>query len=149
MKNVKIIAVSILAVLAIGAVFLKVANDNKKSDKKGAVVMIKMDELKKKIENKDDFVLVITQEGCIHCKNYAPTIKKVANKYGINIYDLNLTDLTKTEYKELATIANSSGTPTTIFFKDGEETSTLDRLNGAVSTSKLVSRLKKLGYIGD
>ena len=149
MKNVKIIAASILALIAVGTVFLKVANDNKNNNQKSNVVSIKFSELKEKIENKDDFVLVITQEGCSHCKNYAPTIKKVSNKYDIKIYDLDLTKLSDEEKKELVTIANVSGTPTTIFFKDGEEKSTLDRLNGAVSESKLVSKLKKLGYIGD
>ena len=149
MKNVKIIAASILALIAVGTVFLKVANDNKNNNQKSNVVSIKFSELKEKIENKDDFVLVITQEGCSHCKNYAPTIKKVSNKYDIKIYDLDLTKLSDEEKKELVTIANVSGTPTTIFFKDGEEKSTLDRLSGAVSESKLVSKLKKLGYIGD
>ena len=149
MKNLKIILVSLLAILAIGAVFLKVANDKKKEDENSNVVSIKFEDLKKKIDAKEDFVLVITQEGCSHCQNYAPTIKKVSNKYNIKIYDLSLTALSDDDKKELVTIANVSGTPTTIFFKNGEEESTLNRLVGAVSESKLVAKLKKLGYIGD
>ena len=99
MKNLKIIVVSLLAIIAIGAVFLKVANDQKKEDKKSNVVAIKFNELKEKIDNKDDFVLVVTQEGCSHCKNYAPTMKKVSIKYDIKIYDLDLTKLTDNEKK--------------------------------------------------
>ena len=149
MKNLKLVLVVLVSILAIGAVFLKVANDNKKNDEKSNVVAIKFSELKKKIEDKDDFVLVITQEGCSHCQNYAPIMKRVSNKYNIKIYDLNLTALNDEERKELITIANVSGTPTTIFFKDGEETSTLNRISGEASESKLVEKLKKLGYIGD
>jgi len=143
------ILVSVLFVILAGGIFYK-ANDKifSKTDKNN-FVFISYTELEKKIKNKENFVLVVTQEGCSHCKNFNPTVKKVANNYNIKIYDLNLTKLSDEESKKISTIANISGTPTTIFYKNGEEESTLNRINGETSEKNLINKLKKLGYIGD
>ena len=154
MEKIKLFLISIIAILCIGAFFYKADSvinkkNNNNASNKDNVVFITYDELEKKVNNKEDFVLVVTQEGCSHCKNYAPTVKKVANKYDYKIYDLNLTKLSDDENKKISTIANVSGTPTTIFFKKGVEESTLNRINGETSEEKLATKLKKLGYIGD
>ena len=149
MDKIKIFLITIIGIIAIGGIFYTSNKKIHKDDKKSNVVLINYSELEKKVNNKDDFVLVITQEGCSHCKNYTPVIEKVSKKYNINIYDLSLTDLSDEESKKISTIANVSGTPTTVFFKNGNEESTLNRINGETSESKLVDKLKKLGYIGD
>ena len=120
MDKIKIILVSVLFVILAGGIFYK-ANDkifSKTGENKDNLVFISYTELDKRIKNKEDFILVVTQEGCSHCKNFNPIVKKVANNYNIKIYDLNLTKLSDEESKKISTIANISGTPTTIFYKN-------------------------------
>ena len=139
-------AIVIVVILIVAGVAFFLLSKNMQT---GSVKSISISELKEKIDNKDSFILVITQDGCSHCQNYAPIIREISEEYNIKIYDLNLTNLTKDEKDELINIANVNGTPTTLFFKNGEEESTLNRINGEASSSKLVNKLKKLGYIGD
>ena len=40
-------------------------------------------------------------------------------------------------------------TPTTIFIKDGKETSTYDRIVGATSSTEVIKNLKKHGIMGE
>ena len=47
---------------------------------------LKYDEVIEKIENKDSFVLLISQTTCTHCISYKPKLEEVANKYKIDIY---------------------------------------------------------------
>jgi predicted bacteriocin transport accessory protein len=136
-----------LLVVGIFVIFFianKTSNKNSASDN---VVFIDVSTLEKKIENKDTFVLVLTQDGCSHCQNYAPVLESVAEKYNFKIYDLNLTNVDSSEVSRLNKIANVSGTPTTIFYKDGEEETTLNRISGETTEDKLVAKLIKLGYI--
>ena len=100
-----------------------------------------------KINNKDSFVLVFTQDGCSHCESYAPVLKEVSNKYNIKIYDLNLTKVKSTDIAKVNAIASISGTPTTIFYKNGEEETTLNRISGDTTSDKLIAKLQKLEYI--
>lgn len=148
MEKAKIVLVSFLAIITIGVIFFNV-NNNETTNNDTKVITVSFSELESKINNKDDFVLVISQDGCSHCKNYSPIIDRVSSKYDIEIYNLNLTKLISEDAKKLNNIANINATPTTIFFKNGEEVSTLNRINGEASEKKLVEKLKKLGYIGD
>ena len=134
------IGIGILIILFISLLIFGKNEDN-------SVVLLNMTKLQEKIKNKDTFVLVITQDGCSHCKNYEPIMDTVSQKYNISLYNLNLTTLSSNEYAELKKIANINSTPTTLFFVDGEEESTLNRLIGETSETKLVEKLKKLGYI--
>lgn len=120
-------------------------SSNKKENK--SITYINVSKLKEKINNKEDFVLVFTQEGCGHCESYYPVIESVAKKYNVKIYNINLTSLEKNEINEVNKIASINGTPTTLFFINGEEQTTLNRINGDTTEQKLVKKLKKLGYI--
>lgn len=146
MKNKLIITVIILMVITIFGVFY-FANKTTSKTSKSNVVFIDVEQLEEKIKNKDSFVLVFTQDGCSHCQTYAPVLESVSKKYDIKIYDLNLTKVKSADISRVNTIASISGTPTTVFYKNGEEETTLNRINGDTSESKLVEKLKKLGYI--
>ena len=148
-KNIFIIVLLAILILTFSGVIyysIKKDNDGKEKD---YITYINVKELKNKINNKDDFVLVFTQEGCSHCESYYPIINNVSKNFDIKIYDINLTDLNTEEINELNKIASINGTPTTLFFIDGEEQTTLNRINGQTTEEKLVTKLKKLGYINE
>ena len=108
---------------------------------------IKYEELIDKIENKEDIVLLISQTTCTHCIAYKPKLEDVANEYKVYIYYIDVDLLTDEENIKLKSYVNFSTTPTTIFLKDGEETTAANRINGDASKDKIERKLKTNGYI--
>ena len=104
-------------------------------------------EIVKKIENKESFVFMISQTTCSHCASYKPKIEKVANEHKINIYYIDVDLLNDTEVSELKSYVNYDSTPSTIFIKNGEESSAAARINGDASIEKIESKLKSNGFI--
>ena len=139
--NLLIVIVVIILVAGIAFLFL---SPNLKTD---GVKSININELRDKINNKDSFILVITQDGCSHCQAYLPTIRKIANKYNITFYDVSQTGLNEEDKTFLKNVANTDGTPTTVFIENGEEKATTNRLVGSVPEYRVIERLKVLGYI--
>ena len=146
-KKIYLIILGILILLLI--VSLGILYIRKKEEENTLVYNITMTELEEKISNKDTFILIMTQTGCVHCQSYLPTVRKVSREYAVPFYILNRAELTKEEYKRLNDIANISGTPATIFFTEGEEKTTLNRLTGNIEKSRLVERLISEGYINE
>lgn len=93
------------------------------------------------------FILLVSQTGCSHCESYRPVLNKVLKENKITAYEIDIRKLTEKERKSFNEFATVSGTPTTIFVKNGQEESIPYRLIGNVSSDKIVSRLKDLGYI--
>ena len=59
-----------------------------------------------------------------------------------------MTDLSQKDAEKFLKDYGVDGTPTVLFFKDGKETSTMNRLSGAnVSKDTIKSKLKKNGFI--
>ena len=104
-------------------------------------------ELESKLNNQDSFVLIITQTGCSHCEAYLPVVQNVSNKYKVDFYVLNRTNISDEERTKLKNIAKISGTPTTLFYTSGEEKSALNRLVGQATEYRLVEKLTSEGYI--
>ena len=104
-------------------------------------------ELESKLNNQDSFVLIITQTGCSHCEAYLPVVQNVSNKYKVDFYVLNRTNISDEERTKLKNIANISGTPTTLFYTSGEEKSAPNRLVGQATEYRLVEKLTSEGYI--
>ena len=105
--------------------------------------------LKEKIDNKEKFVLVITQTGCSHCMAYLPVLDEIGKDYKLTFYDINMTNLSDEEKTEFNKLVRISGTPTTIFYTDGEEKTTTSRLVGEKTKEKIINRLKSEGYINE
>lgn len=139
-----LIILLILLFVSLGVLYIR-----KKEEENTLVYEINMQQLEEKINNKDTFILVMTQTGCVHCQSYLPTIKKVSREYGVTFYVLNRAKLSKEEYNRLKDIANISGTPATIFIVDGEEKTALNRLTGSIEKSRLVEKLISEGYINE
>ena len=108
---------------------------------------LKFNKVMEKIQNKDSFVLLMSQTTCSHCKDFKPKLARISKEYKVNIYYIEIDLLTDEQNTELKSYFNFSGTPTTVFVKDGEEKSAATRINGDVSEEKIISKLKSNGFI--
>jgi thioredoxin-related protein len=142
-----ILIIAIILVVALGAFLVYKMAFNTSDDEENSVISIGISDLEEKINNKETFILVITQTDCSHCKQYLPELRKTLKKYNIVAYDLDIKKLDSDGTSTLAKYVTFQGTPTTIFFTDGEEKTTLNRIVGYAAESKIVERLKSLGYI--
>ena len=80
--------------------------------------------------------------------NYNELTTKIENKYKINIYYTDIDKYNKTDLEKFnKLISFDGGTPVTIFIKNGEEKTTATRIEGDVSTDKIIDKLKKNGFI--
>lgn len=113
----------------------------------GNLKELKSNEVIEKIKNKEDFILCVAQTTCSHCEMYKPKLKKIANKYNILIYYINIDKLNKKEEKEFNKYIYTEGTPVTILFKKGEEETTANRIQGNASSKKVEETLKKYNFI--
>ena len=108
---------------------------------------ISFDEIIDKIENKEDFVVVISQTTCSHCASYKPKVEDIANEHKVDIYYIDVDLLTEEENNEFKSYINFSSTPTTVFIKNGEEVTAANRINGDASREKIEKKLKNNGFI--
>ena len=106
-------------------------------------------EIIEKIEDKEDLILLISQTTCSHCENYKPKLKDVAKKHKLHVYYIDVDLLDEDEYDKLNSYLSfaSSGTPITIFLKDGNESTVANRIKGDSSKDKIVKKLKSNGFI--
>ena len=108
---------------------------------------IEYEELIEKIENKEDLIVLISQTTCSHCISYKPKLEDMANKHKIDIYYIDVDLLSDEQRTQLGKYINYDGTPTTVFLKNGEETSAATRINGDASRDKIEKKLKSNGFI--
>lgn len=143
MKSKKrvIVLVSICVVILIGAIIFDVTTS------KSYFKEIKYDNLIEKVNNKDSFVLLVSQTICDHCKNYKPLLREVADDNKVMVYYIEVDLLTKEQQKEFKKLFSFSGTPMTIFVKNGNEETTANRINGAASKDKIIAKFKSNGII--
>lgn len=148
MRKKKNIILGVLICILIILVCVLLFIIGKKSDFK-SIEDIDLTTLKTKIDNKEKFVLVVTQTGCSHCMAYLPVLEEVGEEYKLTFYDINMTNLSDDEKTEFNKLVRISGTPTTIFYTNGEEESTTTRLVGEKTKDKIINRLKSEGYINE
>ena len=100
------------------------------------------------IENKESFPLVIGSSTCSACSMFKPTMEAFISKYNVLVKYIDISKLSEDEYNEFSVLIGFKSTPTTIFFKDGEQTSNYFRIIGSVDLSSVVDAYKRMGYIG-
>lgn len=110
---------------------------------------INYEQLKQKLDNKDTFVLLLGSDTCSACASYEKTMAKVMKDTKVGIFYVNLHNLSEEDYSKIYSKFVVTSTPTTIFIKDGEETSTYNRIIGAAKYEDVIDSLKKHGYIGE
>ena len=99
----------------------------------------------------EKFVLVVESATCVHCQNFMPVLKKFANKNKVNIYYIDLNELSQDDYTNF-TSSNTFfkenkewGTPTTIVIT-GTEVS--DSLVGETDENTLKEFMQKNELMG-
>lgn len=105
---------------------------------------ITYDEYVKKIDDKDTFILFIWQTGCSHCEDFEPKLNEIIKYYGLEIYGLNLKDLDEEQYAKLKNKTFVTGTPATVYFKDGAYES---KLVGDKSEEEIIKFLVDSNYL--
>ena len=139
------IIISLGAITAMIYAAITIKNEEKNNEK--YLIELTYEELKEKIDKKESFVLVYTQTTCAHCHEYKPILTKTLANIDFYAYEIVLDKLKKEDRPKMNDIANVSGTPTTIFIKDGQEINSSSRLIGIQSEDKIIQKLKYLGYI--
>lgn len=141
-KNLIIISSSILIIVITAFIFCNIYFDNKN------FIKLSYNEILEKVSNKEDFVLCVSASECTHCKSYKPKLRKISKDYDIKIYYTDIDKFDDKDYDEFKEkFSFDGGTPTTIFFKDGEEKTTATRIEGDISMEKTIDKLKKNGFI--
>jgi len=140
-KKKVIILVTVCLVVLIGAII------GDKLLSKTYFKKIEYTEIINKIENDESFIFVISQTTCNHCASFKPKITKLARKYKLHIYYIDVDLLSKEEDEEFKKYVKYDGTPATIFIKNGEESSVATRINGDASMEKIENKLKSNGFI--
>ena len=144
MKN-KIFNISIVAFIAIVAILI---GNYILTPKEGELLEVDYDQVLKMIETKEDFVLLVSQSTCSHCATFKPKLKTIAKDHGLDIYYIDYDMEDKDTQDEFLEKFNLSGaTPTTMFFENGKEKSLLNRIEGDLSSTKVLEKLEKMGFI--
>lgn len=133
----KIIVIILICIFIVGCV-------NKKP-----YIEIKYKEFANKIENKESFILYIGSTDCSFCERYEKTLKRVVNKYNVDVYYINVAKekISSEDKTSLNNVVDFSGTPTTVFIKAGEVESRYNRIDGAVTSDKIIEAFVRNGYI--
>ncbi len=135
------VCIVLLIVVVGGLVFNRI-------NRKGEFIELTYSDVMKKIDNKEDLVLCISRTTCSHCESFKPKLEKVAKEYGINLYYIDIDKYSDKEQKEFEGIINYGGsTPTTVFLRDGEESTTSNRINGDASSDRIISKLRSNEFI--
>lgn len=133
------ILICLLVVLSIIYIF-NIKNSN--------LIKLSYSEVIEKVNNKEDFVLCVSASKCVHCKDYKPKLKEISNDYNIKIYFVNVNEFSDGEYETFKQqFSFDGGTPTTIFFKEGVEKTTANRIEGNDKKEKIINKLKSNGFI--
>ena len=102
--------------------------------------------LKNKLENKDSFVLYLTDED--EGKVLKNTLKKVSTDNKIETYYINTTKLNEKDLKSLKELITFDETNIIVFIKKGKEETVLSRIDDLyISQEKLKEEFKNQGYI--
>lgn len=108
---------------------------------------INYDNLKQKVENKEDFILFIGADSCSHCATYKTTLNSIIDEYNVDVYYIDIDKLSQSENSYLNALAPYTGTPTTVFIENGKEESPYNRIEGDMDYEYVVEKLKKNKYI--
>lgn len=107
---------------------------------------VTMDEYLKQITKEGYNFMVIGRTGCGYCEMYEESLNDLLKTYSIDVYYLNIYDITDEDYNKLVNSdsffsTNEWGTPTSMIYKDGE---LVKIINGYRESSKLLSELATL-----
>jgi len=116
-------------------------NDSKKYTE---YTEITYDEYSEKVKNNDSFIMLVYQTGCSHCESFEPKLNDIVKQYNLEVFALNLSNLTDKEYAILKNKTFISGTPSTVYIEDGKYE---DKLEGNKDKEKILEFLVDINYL--
>ena len=140
-KNTLFIIIVIIFLSIIGILLI-----NQLNNQTGELIKTNYKQITKKIDNKEDFILIISRSNCSHCISYKPKVEQIAKKYKIVVYYIDYDEEEKKD-ELLKELKLDGSTPITLFFKNGKETSILNRLEGDVDNDKIIDKFKKMEFV--
>ena len=92
--------------------------------------------------------MVIGSSQCTHCASYKSTMTDIVKKYKIDVFYIDIYQLSEEEMAKLNNKFAFTGTPTTVFVEDGKENDPqFNRIDGAKNFDYIVEKLRKNKYI--
>lgn len=112
-------------VVVIGLIVLSGCQSYERDKSKGEVRALTVENFKKKLSKKEDFVVAITQESCEYCTLFTEMFTKYSSNHRVVLNDIvidndptmNRTDLVKELRKTFPDLQN---TPSIYYVKDGK-----------------------------
>ena len=99
-------------------------------------------------DNSEVIVYIFRGEGCPHCQEYKPIIKKIAGKYKFNLYFFEIDNLNEEEYETLFnTYELSDFTEQIPFTFIVRENKYINGTTGYASQDKTIEYLKSMEII--
>ena len=130
----------IIILMSVCAIFLLTTGC--KNNKLNSYSKLSYEEFNIKKENNDTFPLVIGSSTCSACASYEVVMKQFIENYQVEVFYIDLSELSEDEYNKLRIETSFKGTPTTVYYKDGKLTSQ------AVEIDAVKGFMKENGYIG-
>lgn len=121
--------------------YYEIASDSSYSN----ILTVKLDKVRKMIEDKESFVLLISQTYCSHCIAYKPIYNEVMANNNLLGYDIDVATLSESDFKKFKELFDVSSTPTTLVFVEGEQQEEIKI--GTVTNEELTKFLKKYNII--
>ncbi len=151
MKKILMVLMSLIIITGCGDVTINIYKDYKTTDKveisskkTKTFKNLTYDEYTKKLANKDSFVLFIWQTGCSHCESFEPKLNNIISYYNMDIYGLNLRELTEEEYAMVKNKTFVTGTPALVYFSEGAYDT---KLVGDKEEEDVLDFLVEIGYL--
>ena len=114
---------------------------------KSPVKELSYTKLNEKLENKEDFILMIGATSCTHCDKFKLTLAEVKKRYKVTFYYIDVDKLSSEEESKLKSNFPYTGTPTTVNIINGVEVNSQSRIDGSLDYGVVKKRLIKWGYI--
>ena len=108
------------------------------------IEQVTLTELKRLIEEKKPFILLVSQTTCSHCIVFKPIYNEALKENKVTGLELDLLTLSKEEKNEAKDLLEVSGTPTTMIFIDGEKQTEV--ILGTQDKEYLSNYFKKYGF---
>ncbi|EGG81853.1 hypothetical protein HMPREF9477_01555 [Lachnospiraceae bacterium 2_1_46FAA] len=105
-------------------------NNEKSSDNQVELVSVNLDQIKEKIESKESFFVVITNQECPYCEELYEILDEYKPNEKVQLYDLNFEDFSYDREKVKEVFPSFVGTPNMFYVEDGTIISQYDNMDG-------------------
>lgn len=137
---------NVIILISICTLFLLITGCG--TNKLNSYIEISYTEFVEKKQNGDTFPLVIGSSTCSACATYKVVMEQFIEDNQVEVFYIDLSNVSEEEYNKLKTEISFTGTPTTVTYKDGQLTSFYNRLDGAEDIDGVKKYMKKNNYIG-